>query len=462
MHIGNVRNAVFSWLFARRHGGSFVLRIEDTDRSRLVEGAVAEIKDGLTWLGLDWDEGPVFQSGRLDIYREHARRLVDEGRAYRCWCSPERLAEMREEQKAAGRPTGYDRHCREDSHGRTEDEPHVIRFAMPLEGETSFHDEVRGDISFDNALIDDFVMMKADGFPTYQFASVVDDHLMDITHVIRSDEWVASTPKHVRLYEALGWEPPKFVHPSLILGPDRSKLSKRHGATSFVEFVERGYLPDALVNFLSLLGWSPRDDREVMTREELIAAFDIEGMVNHPAVFDVQKLEWISRQHLRLLPDVRLAALARPVLEARGLVSAPAEPGADAYIAAVCGVMKERLTVLPDIADVAGYFFREDFDYDEKGRKWFVEDGVRDLFEALAGALETVDWTGESIEAAVRETGQRMGREGGRIIHPVRVAATGQTAGPSLFAALAVMGKERVTARLRRAGAYAEHINANH
>lgn len=459
MHIGNVRTAVFAWLFARHHGGQFVLRIEDTDRSRMVEGAVDEILDGLKWLGLQWDEGPIFQSERLDIYHKLAGDLLESGEAYRCWCSSERLAEMREAQKAAGHATGYDRRCRQDARGHSPDEPHVIRFAMPLEGETCFHDEVRGDITFDNALIDDFVMLKADGFPTYQFANVVDDHLMGITHVIRADEWVSSTPKHVQLYQSFGWEPPKFAHPSLILGPDRSKLGKRHGATSFGDFVKRGYLPDALVNFLSLLGWSPGDDREVMSRAELIEAFDIGGMVRNPAIFDAQKLDWISRQHIRMLADRDLADLALPVLEERGLASPQPEA---TYLAAVCGLMKERLTVVPDIADLAAYFFEEDFGFDDKARKWLEEPGARELFAALADALETTGWEEQSIEEVVRLTGQRLGREGGQIIHPLRAAVTGTTVGPGLFALLAILGNDRVVARLRRAASYSEELHANH
>lgn len=447
MHVGNARAAVFAWLFARHHGGAFILRIEDTDRTRYVEGSVEDIQNGLRWLGLEWDEGPVYQSERLSYYQEFAQKLVSEGKAYRCWCSAERLAQMREEQKAAGMPTGYDRHCRDAAGHHSADEPHVVRFAMPTEGTTSFRDGVRGEISFDNALQDDFVMLKTDGFPTYQFANVVDDHLMEITHVIRSDEWVSSTPKHVQLYAALGWEPPVFAHPSLILGPDRSKLSKRHGAVSFGEYTRMGYLPDALLNFLALLGWSPGDDREAMRREELIEAFDIPGMVTHPAIFDTQKLDWINRQHIRMLPEMELAGLLRPLLEERNLGE-----GVDAhYLAQVCDLMKERLTMLRDISDLADYFFTEEFDYEEKGRKWLREPGSTELFVKLADTLQSTDWNKDAIEAAVRATGAVLGRDGGKVIHPVRVACTGRTVGPSLFDALEVLGRQRVVSRLRRA-----------
>lgn len=444
MHIGNVRTAAFAWLFARRHGGAFILRIEDTDRTRYVEGSVEEIMRGLEWLGLNWDEGPYFQSERLDIYSEHALQLIESGKAYRCWCTPERLDKLREEQRASGKPTGYDRHCRESDHGRSVEEPHVIRFAMPLEGTTSFDDEVRGVVSFENALIDDFVMIKADGYPTYQFANVVDDHLMQITHVIRSEEWVSSTPKHVQLYRAFGWETPQFVHPPLILGPDKSKLSKRHGAVSFAEFIQKGYLPDGLLNFMALLGWSPGNDLEVMPREQLISLFDISGMVNHPAVFDIQKLDWINRQHIRLLKPDQMARLVRPYLDAAGL-SAEQE-----YLERVCVAMQERLQMLPDIVDFAGYFFTDEFEYEEKGLKHLGADAVP-LFEAVIPVLDEVVWNEGALETAIRSAGESVGLSGGKVIHPIRMAATGRTVGPSLFTALEVLGRERVISRIERA-----------
>ncbi len=450
MHIGNVRTAAFSWLLARHYNGQFILRIEDTDRTRYVDGSAEEIIDGLRWLGLDWDEGPYYQSERLEYYEKYSEELLLQGKAYRCWCSPERLTEMRDAQKAAGKPTGYDRYCREDSHGHTPDESHVIRFAMPKDGTTTFCDKVRGSLTFENALIDDFVMVKADGFPTYQFANVVDDHLMGISHVVRSEEWLSSTPKHVQLYEALGWQPPVFAHPSLILGPDKSKLSKRHGAVSFKEFTEMGYLPDALLNFMSLLGWSPGDDREVMTRHEIIEAFDLPGIVSHPAIFDMQKLEWIQRQHIRLLGDVELAGLVSPLLMEAGLTD-----GRDLkYVAHVCELMKERLTTLPDIVGFAGYFFSDNFTYEEKGLKWLTDPSASELFKRLIEKFQTADWAENNIEDIVRKTGAELGREGGAVIHPVRVACTGRTVGPSLFAALEALGRERVLKRLMRAAEY--------
>lgn len=450
MHVGNVRVAVFDWLLTRHLGGEFILRIEDTDRTRFVEGAVDDILHGLQWLGLDIDEGPYYQSQRLHLYRQYADELLASGKAYRCWCTAERLDGVRKAQQEASKPTGYDRWCRDDSHGHSPDEPHVIRFAMPNEGTTTFHDEVRGEVSFENALIDDFVMVKTDGYPTYQFANVVDDHDMRITHIIRGDEWISSTPKHVQLYKALGWEPPTFVHPPIILGPDKTKLSKRHGSVTFREYTEKGYLPDAMINFLSLLGWSPGDNREVMGRAELIEAFDLKGIVKHPAVFDTQKLDWINRQHLRLLTPEQILSYTKPSLSSRGWNPA------DDYIIQVFEVMKERLSTPSDLAEVADYFFTNEFDYEDKGRKWLEDSASAPYYHQLASALETVEWNLESIEAAVRNVGAELGREGGAVIHPVRIACTGRTAGPSLFEALTVLGRGNTVERLKRAGSFTE------
>ncbi|MDA8219621.1 MAG: glutamate--tRNA ligase, partial [Dehalococcoidales bacterium] len=311
-HIGNVRTALFNWLFARHHGGKFVLRIEDTDVARRVPGAIEAIMDGLRWLGLDWDEGPevdgplgpYFQSERLHLYRQYAAQLVEQGHAYYCYCSPERLAEMRAEQERRKESVGYDRRCRYLSPADREEAEAsgvtpVVRFAMPLEGETTYHDLLRGDVTIQNSVLDDFVILKSDGYPTYHFAVVVDDHHMHISHVLRADEWIPSTPRHVLLYRALGWDLPRFAHLPIILGPDRSKLSKRHGATSITAYREEGYLPEALVNFLALLGWSYDGVTEVFSREDLIARFDLDRVGKTAAVFDREKLEWMNGYYIR-------------------------------------------------------------------------------------------------------------------------------------------------------------------
>lgn len=477
MHIGNVRNAAFSWLLARHSDGEFVLRVEDTDRARYVPGAVEEIIEGLRWLGTDWDEGPIYQSSRLNLYQNYCEELLAKGRAYRCWCSPERLDAMRKEQQASGQPTGYDRWCRGNSHGRTLDEAHVIRFAMPLDGTTAFTDEVRGEFSFDNALQDDFVMLKADGYPTYHLASVVDDHLMRITHVVRSEEWISSTPKHLQLYMALGWKPPALVHPPLILGPDRSKLSKRHGAVAFKDYIEHGYLPDAVLNFMALLGWSPGDNREVMSREELTQAFSIEGIVKHPAIFDIQKLDWINQQHTNRLSNEDYEAEVRRHIRLREnhadrlpdsereeelkrlktfeTMFDDADPD---YRGEVIALMQSRSTPVADFIDYSWNYFAADFDYEEKGLKWLREESAPEFLGKLADALDSMDWglpekeqLQARLEQEVRSLGAIAGRDGGAVIHPVRIASTGRAVGPSLFEALAVLGKARVSERLRRA-----------
>ena len=270
-HLGNIRTALFNWLFARHSGGKFILRIEDTDQARKVEGAVEAIINSLQWLGMDWDEGPYFQSHNLDAYREYGEKLVNEGKAYYCYCSSERLDAMRQEQVKLKQPPGYDRHCRDLGHqghvaGAAGVSP-VIRFKSPLEGKTVITDLIRGDVSFENSTLDDFVLLKSDGYPTYHLANIVDDHNMQISHVMRAEEWLSSTPRHVLLYAAFGWQPPRFAHLPMILGPDKSKLSKRHGATAVNEYRDQGYLPEAMINFLSLLGWSLDDKTEIMTRE---------------------------------------------------------------------------------------------------------------------------------------------------------------------------------------------------
>ena len=464
-HIGNIRTAVYDWLLRQRFGGSFVVRIEDTDRARYVAGSLEELLKSLRWLGLSWDEGPEVggafgpycQSERLEIYEEHASRLLDQGSAYHCFCPPERLAEMRKEQEARKAPTGYDRSClalapEEVARRRLEGIPCVVRFKVPLDGKTSFTDAVRGDITFENRLLDDFVLVKSDGYPTYQFANVVDDHLMEITHVIRSEEWISSTPKHVLLYQALGWTPPVFAHPPLILGPDRSKLSKRHGAVAFLEFKERGFLPEAMMNYLTLLGWSPGTDEELFPVQELIERFSLEGIVNHPVIFDIQKLEWMNGVYIRECDPGRLTDLCVPYLRAGALVSESLSPEDFAYVRSVIALEQERMKVLSEIVELTRFFFEEEPEYDEKGvSKWLGREYVPDLLGRLISLLGKLpDFALEGIEAAVRETGEEMGLSGGQVIHPVRMAVTGRTAGPGLFETMVVLGKDRCIRRLNR------------
>jgi len=457
-HIGNIRTALFTWLFARKHGGVFILRIEDTDRARYVEGSVQEIMDSLRWLGLDWDEGPYFQSQRLPLYREVAEKLVETGHAYRCYCTPERLEELRRQQEAAKQPTGYDRKCRylsdeERKELEAQGLPHVIRFAMPLEGETVFHDEIRGEIRFENALIDDFVMLKSDGYPTYHLASVTDDHDMGITHVIRGEEWISSTPRHVQIYRALGWELPKFAHLPMILGMDRKKLSKRHGSVQFVEYIQQGYLPEAMLNFLALLGWSADEDRELYSREELIERFDLSGVQENPAIFDGQKLLWMNGVYIRRKPMGELTRLCLPYLQEAGLMPQNPSPEEVTYAQRVIALEAERMKLLSEVVPLTEYFFRDTLEYEEKGvRKWFTQPYVPQMLEMLIerySALEPFDVP--HIEATTRAVADELGVSAAQVIHPTRVAVSGRTVGPGLFEMIEVMGKERVLHRLRAA-----------
>lgn len=457
-HIGNIRTALFTWLFARRHGGVFILRIEDTDRARYVEGSVQEIMDSLRWLGLDWDEGPYFQSERLPLYREVAEQLVASGHAYRCYCTPERLEELRRQQEAAKQPTGYDRRCRNLSDAErvkleAAGTPYVIRFAMPLEGATVFHDVIRGELRFENTVLDDFVMLKSDGFPTYHLASVTDDHYMGITHVIRGEEWISSTPRHVQMYHALGWELPAFAHLPMILGTDRKKLSKRHGSVQFVDYIRQGYLPEAMFNFLALLGWSANEDRDLYTREELIERFDLPGVLDHPAIFDGQKLTWMNGVYIRRKSIEELTRLCLPYLQEAGLMPQEPSPSEMKYAQAVIALETERLKLLSEVVSLTDYFFLDTLEYEVKGvRKWFTQPYVPQMLETLIDrytSLEPFDL--QNIEATIRAVAEELGVSAAQVIHPTRVAVSGRTVGPGLFEMIEVLGKERVLRRLRAA-----------
>jgi glutamyl-tRNA synthetase len=485
-HVGNVRTALYNWLFAQKEGGHFLVRLEDTDRSpeRYVPEGIFDIENSLRFLGAIPDawwvtggpDAPYVQSQRLHTYQEAAERLISEGKAYRCYCTKERLDAMRAEQQARGVPSGYDRHCRSAERAeklrlkRLEEEgaepSSVVRLAMPLEGITVLHDLVRGDISYENRLQDDQVLLKSDGFPTYFLAAAVDDHAAGITHIIRGDDWLSSAPKLVQVFVALGWEPPKFVHPPLIVGPDGKKLSKRHGATQFSWFMEQGYLPEALFNFLVLLGWSAgSENRELFSVPELVERFSLEGMTQHPAVFDYEKLKWMNGHYIRKSEPGRIIGMCLPYLRRAGLI--PAAPGPDAkddekekyrkevldYARRVIPLEIERMKVLSEVTDLVGFFFKElcyPEGYDSKAvGKWMGVAHIKPLItfeiEQFA-ALET--WTPESIEQVVRAAAEKLEVKFAEVIHPTRVAATGQTVGPGLFETLWALGRERTLARL--------------
>ena len=460
-HVGNIRTALFAWLFARHTGGDFIVRIEDTDVARTQPGSLEAILESLRWLNLDWDEGPevggphspYVQSERLELYQDAARCLVDEGCAYYCICSPERLQEMRTAQQKQRLPTGYDRLCREAGHGPDGDPRPVVRFKMPLEGETTFHDLVRGDVTFANATVDDFVMLKSDGYPTYHLASTVDDHLMGISHVLRAEEWLSSTPRHVHLYNALGYDMPLVAHLPIILGPDKSKLSKRHGDVALLQYRDMGYLPEAMTNFLALLGWSLDDHTELLTREELVQSFSIERIVRSAAVFNLEKLTWMNGVYIRGLDEDELSERIAGKLDDSLPQDVP-RPVSREYVRAIAPLVRERIRTLADAPELMDFFFLRDLDYPASD---LVQRGLdaEATAKALAATLErlaaTEQWTAEALEGELRPLAEELSVKTGQLFGAIRVAVTGRKAAPPLFETMDVLGREACLARLREA-----------
>jgi len=465
-HVGNIRTALMNWLFARHHGGKFVVRIEDTDQSRKVEGALESILESLQWLGLDWDEGPqkggnygpYFQSERLGMYQMYAHKLIDKGHAYKCYCSSERLAEMRAQMEARKESVrAYDRRCRdlsqeEQSGFEAQGITPVIRLKVPLSGETTFNDLVKGPITFQNEQLDDLVLLKTDGFPTYHLANIIDDHFMEISHVLRADEWLSSTPKHMLLYQAFGWEPPLFAHLPMILGPDKSKLSKRHGATSATEFRDEGYLPEAMINFMALLGWSLDDKTEIFTRDELIRHFSLDRVSKTPAIFDHQKLHWMNGFYLRELRPEELLKQVMPVLEAH-LPDKVKRPISEDYVKDIIPLIQERINTLKEAATYADFFFLDELEYDPAllvGKKMTPETTLSALKTALS-KLSKIDFEHDTLESALRSLAEELGLKAGPLFTPIRIACTGRSASPGLFETMTVLGKERCLIRIEAA-----------
>ena len=468
LHVGGARTALFNWLYARRHGGAFILRIEDTDVERSSWEMVAGILDGMKWLGLDWDEGPeiggpyapYFQSERLDRYRTMAESLVTDGHAYYCYCSPDRLREQREKAEARGEAWMYDRAClslapEQIAEFEATGAARAIRFKVP-QGRTQFDDAVHGPIEFEHSNIEDFVILRSDTYPTYHLSVVVDDVDMRITHVIRGDDHISNTPKHVLLFGAFGSPTPRFAHVPLILGADKKRLSKRHGATSVMEYKRLGYLPDAVVNFLALLGWSPGDDRELMSREELIGAFALEGISGGNAVFNTEKLDWMNGQYIARLSLEGLLAEVEPLLREAGLW--PALPTADerAWLMRLLELLRPRAKRLTDFVEQSRPFLADTVEYDADAvEKHLGVPGLTDHVAALASALRTLTPFDEShVEAAVRGTASERGLKAGPLIHVTRVAVTGRTTSPGLFEVVVLLGRERTLDRLSRLHAY--------
>lgn len=467
-HIGNIRTALFDWLFARHAGGKFIVRIEDTDKNRETPTGISEQIECLEWYGLDYDEGPgiggpfgpYIQSQRLDLYREHVETLIAAGWAYRAYDTEERLKAMREDQQRRGLPPGYDRRHRfltqeeRAAYGRSGVQS-VVRFAVPLEGKTVVHDAVYGDISFEHRVLDDQVLLKSDGYPTYALASTVDDHFMKISHVLRGEDWIPSSPIHMLLYHAFGWDPPIFVHLPNMLGPDKKKFGKRNGALAALEYGKEGYLKEAMFNFLALQGWSPKEERDLYTREELVEKFTLSGLINHSPICDPEKLLWYNGQYIRSLSSEELTRRALPFLKKAGLVTLDLERLDLSYLTRVIALERDRMKTLSDAPVVADFFLMEDDSYpmDSKAvTKWFGYPGVKDRVEAVRVELNALsEFNSESIEAVIRAVIERFDVKSGEVIHPVRVSLSGRTTGPGLFEMIEVLGKERVDRRLKRA-----------
>jgi len=474
LHVGGARSALFNYLFARRHGGVFILRIEDTDRSRYVAGAAEEIVESLRWLGLDWDEGPdiggpagpYVQSERTHLYREHAERLIASGNAYRCFCTAERLTALREEQEKNKLPIGYDRACRDLPQAEIErlcagNALNVIRLKIPANRTITFTDEIRGVIEYQSDLLDDIVLVKSDGFPTYHMANVVDDHLMGITHVLRGDEWIASTPRHALLYEAFGWTPPAFAHLPVILAPDGKKLSKRKGAASVMDYKRAGYLPEALFNFLALLGWSPGegDNREKMSKKELIEAFSLDHVSPKAAVFDEKKLEWMNGLYMAERSAASLLGEVVPLWKERGWV-APDRDRNDPYFKAIIDLLKVRSKKVTELIDNADYFFREPERYEENAAKKHFTPESAPILSALTVRIESLAvFNAASLETIYHAHAEETMIPIGQLIHPTRLALTGVSFGPGLFELMEVLGRETVIRRMKKAVLYIESMN---
>ncbi len=464
-HIGGVRTALFNYFFARAEGGTFILRVEDTDQERYHPEALQDLYDTFEWLDIEWDEGPekegpygpYVQSSRFDLYKEHAERLVDAGQAYYCFCSEERLTNLREQQQKEKKQVGYDRHCRDLTEVQRKEyfdqgyKP-VIRFKVPLEGTTSFSDVILGEVKKKNKDVPpDPVLLKSDGFPTYHLANVVDDHLMQISHILRAQEWIPSGPLHVLLYTAFGWEPPFYCHLPMVMGKDGQKLSKRHGATAVKEFRRQGYLPEAVINYISLLGWSYDDKREFFSKEELEELFSLEKLNKAPAVFDYKKLEWFNGQYIRAKSDGELKMLLLPYLKEAELIDTPPTKEQSHIIDAMIPLMKERLHFLGDIVGLSRFLFREIDSYDmaevipkklDAPKTLEVLRAGRDL---IAGLSEAGD---EATEEKLREKAGELEVKLGAMLMPIRVALTGSKVSPPLFGSIRLLGVEKALERI--------------
>ena len=470
-HIGGIRTALFNYFFARANGGKFILRVEDTDRERYSDESLEDLYSTLDWLGIKWDEGPVvggpygpyIQSERFDIYREYAQRLVDEGKAYYCFCSPERLEEVRKQQaESKSEYQGYDRHCAHLSDSEIKEylsqgiKP-VIRFRVPTEGKTTFHDIIMGDITRRNRDISpDPVILKSDGFPTYHLANVIDDHLMHITHIMRAQEWIPSGPLHVLLYQAFGWEVPQYCHLPMVMGKDGQKLSKRHGSTAVRDFRAKGYLPEAILNYVTLVGWSLDGSTEFFSREDLEKRFTMEGIHKSPAVFDYKKLDWFNGQYIRACGNDRLASLVTPYLEEAGFIHTPPTADEEKLMEDIVPPVKERMKTLSDVVPLTAFLFRDEPVTD---RSVYIAKGADEAAAAkalirgseilISGLRNGTDE--KSIEESLSSLAAELGIKVNGVFQPIRVAITASTVSLPLFDSIRLLGLDRTEERLRRA-----------
>jgi glutamyl-tRNA synthetase len=445
LHIGGARTALFNWLLARHTGGKFILRIEDTDQVRSTKESIDAILDSMTWLGLDWDEGPIYQTDRLHLYREHVEKLVQEGKAYLCYCTPEELEERRQKALREKRKPKYDGHCRSLKSplpGRTP----AIRFKAPQQGMTILKDLIKGTIEFDNEELDDLIIQRSDGWPTYNFSAVVDDALMNITHVIRGDDHVNNTPRQILLYEAFGYPRPQFAHVPMILGADKTRLSKRHGATSVMAYKDMGFLPQALVNYLVRLGWA-HGDQEVFTKEELVEKFSLENVGKSAAVFNTEKLLWLNGLYIRQESPETLAGLLLPLLEQRGF-----QPRSPSWLIEVIQTLQERSKTLVEMAESAEFYFRSDFPMAEKAVQKHLTESIKEPVQMLMAKMESAPVLDEkALEEMFKEIITLKGIKLGALAQAVRVALTGKAVSPGIYEVLKIVGKEEALKRIGRA-----------
>ncbi|ACL70627.1 glutamate--tRNA ligase [Halothermothrix orenii] len=472
LHIGGVRTALFNWLFARHNNGDFILRIEDTDAQRSTEESSRQIIKALKWVGLEWDEGPgvggdygpYFQSERQQFYQKAIDYLLENDKAYYCYCTPEEIEDMKKEADKRGEPAIYSGKCcnlTEEERKELEKEGRkpVVRLKTPDEGYTVVKDIVRGKVSFENRLLEDLIIMKSDGKPTYNFACVVDDHRMGITHVIRADEHLSNTPKQIMVYKALGYDIPNFAHVPMILAPDRTKLSKRHGATSVDEFMEQGYLPQALINYLLLLGWSPGNNDEIISLDRAIRDFKLDDVSKNPAVYDTKKLTWVNGQYMRSLPLEEIIKHALPLIKEAGFVNFPLNTDEEERLYKIIDAVRERSRTLVELVDGISYFYDDNFEYDEKGvKKHFMKDDTITILENDIDCLKKVEpFNREAIEEIYRARSKDLGVKAARMIHTTRLALSGRTFGPGLFTLVELVGREEAIKRLERALEYVKN-----